>query len=131
MKAQVRYMYQVKSSQLKQVGYDAVNYYLAVEFKNLAVYGYSGVDHETYCRLLNAESIGVYFTDFIKDHHECEKLKDAPKKSGKKTVPPPKITKKTGFTKKKVTSKKAAPKVIKVPPKKPKKKAVAKKRTKK
>ena len=79
-KAHIRYMYPVKSSQIREVGYDPVKFYLVVQFKNFATYGYEGVDSETYCRLMNAESIGVYFTDFIKEQHEFELIKAAPKK---------------------------------------------------
>lgn len=100
-KATVRRMYEVKSSQIHKVGYDPIAFYLCVQFKNLAVYGYEGVDHETFCRLMNAESIGVYFTDFVKDHHECEKLKSAPKR---------KATAKKTVAKKKPAAKKKAPK---------------------
>lgn len=60
----------VTSSQLASVGYDPSSMMLAVVFKNapLTAYLYSNVTAMTYAELLNAESLGVYFSTKIKAH---------------------------------------------------------------
>lgn len=52
----------VTSSNLDQVGYDAVNRQLIVVFKSGAAYRYDGVPHELYEALLQAASKGKFFS---------------------------------------------------------------------
>ena len=58
----------VKSSQVKEIGYDAATKTLAVTFTRGkgAVYHYPGVTQEAFDAFKNAESIGTHFGKHIK-----------------------------------------------------------------
>lgn len=57
---------QVKSSNIKSVGYDPEQTLLEVEFKNGAVYQYEDVPEDIYQDMLVAESVGKYFNTQVK-----------------------------------------------------------------
>jgi hypothetical protein len=64
-------MKEVKSSQIRAIGYDPETETLAVEFLPkgkwpASEYHYSFVNSDTYYALMTAESIGKYFADNIK-----------------------------------------------------------------
>ena len=67
---------QVKSSNLRSVGYDKETKTLEVEFPNGTLYHYSGIDKQTYSELMNAESIGRHFNISIRNHFKGEKIPD-------------------------------------------------------
>lgn len=63
----IRRHHKVDSSMIASVGYDPETLTLAVEFQNdHSIWRYSNIQPSTYCMLLNAESIGGYFTEHIK-----------------------------------------------------------------
>lgn len=59
---------QVKSSQIKSIGYDDTSSTLEIEFtsKNNPVWRYSPVTQNGYTALINADSVGKYFHEHIK-----------------------------------------------------------------
>lgn len=57
----------VESSSLSSVGYDSENAILEIEFKSGGIYQYSGVPQDVYDGLMNAESKGKYFHQYIKN----------------------------------------------------------------
>jgi hypothetical protein len=57
----------VESSNLASVGYDPESAVLEVEFKSGGIYEYSGVPQSVYDGLINAESKGKYFHQYIKN----------------------------------------------------------------
>ena len=59
----------VKSSNLKEIGYDPTNHELRVVFASGAVHDYSGVPADRYAGLMGAESHGKYFAEHIKPHY--------------------------------------------------------------
>ena len=56
----------VKSSNIESVGYDELNLTLHVEFKNGKTFAYKNVYANEYNELLNADSVGKHFNQFIK-----------------------------------------------------------------
>lgn len=62
------------SNMISAVGYDPAALLLLVEFDNGAKYVYSPVTHKVFCELINAESIGAYFSKQIKAQTQCTKL---------------------------------------------------------
>jgi hypothetical protein len=56
----------VSSSNLKSVGYDALQQILEIEFQNGSVYQYYDVPLEIYEGLMNAPSHGKFFHQYIK-----------------------------------------------------------------
>lgn len=71
----------VASSQIASVGYDPKTETLEIEFPNGAVYSYSDCVPSVHERLMEAESIGKFFGQYIKISLEYKKIKDArPKK---------------------------------------------------
>lgn len=62
----------VKSSNIKSVGYDAMTQTLEIEFSN-GVYHYKDVPRKIYRRLINAKSIGKCFHADIKPNYDCKK----------------------------------------------------------
>jgi hypothetical protein len=63
----------VESSNLKEVGYDKKTKKLRVTFHNGGSYTYSGVPETTHNELINAPSIGEYFTKNIRTKFRNEK----------------------------------------------------------
>lgn len=62
----------VTSSVLVSVGH--VRGVLEVEFVGGAVYRYVGVPEHVYVHLLNADSLGTYFNDHIRDSYDYERV---------------------------------------------------------
>jgi hypothetical protein len=60
----------VKSSNLKKVGYDQERSVLGVVFKSGAEYHYEGVTEGQFQELLTAESVGKHFNTTIKTAFE-------------------------------------------------------------
>lgn len=58
---------QVRSSNLRSVGYDAASQILEIQFNSGSIYQYSGVSMATYNGLMSASSHGKYFDRFIKN----------------------------------------------------------------
>lgn len=67
---------EVKSSNIKAVGYDPVSKVLQVDFKNNTSYQYADVPHEQMVDLLSAPSVGKYLAAYIKPTHAATKLED-------------------------------------------------------
>jgi hypothetical protein len=65
---------QVQSSNLKSVGYDADTKTLEVEFHDGSLYQYYSVPAVVHRDLLNASSIGQYFSYFIKTTYRSRKV---------------------------------------------------------
>ena len=71
---------EVKSSQVKSVGYDAEKQILEVEFKSRKegeagpVYQYSGFTPYHWTNFRQAESIGSHLHRFIKPNFACKKI---------------------------------------------------------
>lgn len=64
----------VKSSNLKEVGYDSIHCLLKVKFQNNSEYIYEGVSFKTYKELIEAESIGKYFNKHISHSYSYTKI---------------------------------------------------------
>lgn len=64
----------VTSSNIRSFGYDSDSGTLEIEFKNGAVYQYSGVPQSEYDDLIAAASHGTYFNAHIKNVYPFVKL---------------------------------------------------------
>lgn len=79
-KALVRRVFEVTSSDMiHKIGYDPATPgidrgFLLVQFSNLDVYGYKDVTFVDYVQLLNAPSVGAYFTSCIKTKYTAEPI---------------------------------------------------------
>ncbi len=63
----------VKSSDITSIGYD--DNILEIEFHNgNSVYQYFQVTEQEYNELMNAQSHGKYFNQYIKNKHQYEKI---------------------------------------------------------
>jgi len=62
----------VSSSNIKSIGYD--NGTLEIEFNAGAVYQYSDVDVITFNNLMEADSVGSFFTQNIKHNFQSKKI---------------------------------------------------------
>lgn len=60
---------QVDSTMLESVGYDPVSSVLELEFTSGGVYQYAEVSEETWRELMEAESKGHYFREYIEDQY--------------------------------------------------------------
>lgn len=58
----------VSSSLLASVGYDSDEQVLEVELQDGKVYQYVDIPEETYRDLLDADSLGRYFNQYIRGH---------------------------------------------------------------
>lgn len=67
-------MLPVQSSMANAVGYDSEQEVLQVEFKNGAVYQYEDVDIETWHELQDADSVGQFFNQEIKNNFRSRRL---------------------------------------------------------
>lgn len=65
----------VASSVLASLAYDEDSMTLEIEFKNGAVYQYSGVDSEVFALLAAATSKGQYFDEAIKTKYPCRRVR--------------------------------------------------------
>ncbi|MNE26053.1 hypothetical protein D3C81_713620 [compost metagenome] len=64
----------VNSSNLASVGYDASNQTLEIEFHHGGVYQYYNVTENVYIDLINAGSIGSFFSHNIKNAYQTQKI---------------------------------------------------------
>ena len=62
----------VQSTNIKSIWYE--NWILEVEFHHGWVYQYSWVSENEYLNLLNANSVGSYFSHHIKSNYSCVKV---------------------------------------------------------
>ena len=76
-------MLEVQSSMIHKAGYDPETKTLCVQFHNFAAYIYKEVTPLVFARLMNADSIGKFFTDTIKEDYDYEKVKAAEKQKKK------------------------------------------------
>lgn len=65
----------VKSSNIKSVGFDQINFILEIEFHSGGIYRCFQVPTSEYQGLIYAPSIGTYFDRHIKDKYRFEKIK--------------------------------------------------------
>lgn len=66
-------MKEVKSSNIKLIGYDSDTNTLGIVFKNLSHFEYSDVPQNIYDELCKADSIGAYFHTNIKNKFASER----------------------------------------------------------
>jgi hypothetical protein len=65
----------VESNLIQSVGYDLPSSILELEFVDgKGLYEYYDVPLSVYSRLMNAESLGAYFNEHIRDLYVCEKI---------------------------------------------------------
>ncbi|MCE0802404.1 KTSC domain-containing protein [Buttiauxella sp. S04-F03] len=64
----------VSSSNLASVGYDNTALTLEVEFNNGGVYQYYNITEDVYTDLMNAGSIGSYFSNNIRNVYPTQKV---------------------------------------------------------
>jgi hypothetical protein len=64
----------VVSSNITGIGYDAGSEVLEVEFRTGTVYQYRDVPAEVNQLLMEAPSVGSFFSRHIKDEYECERV---------------------------------------------------------
>ena len=57
----------VSSSNIRSIGYDAIQKLLEIEFHSGGIYHYHGVPESHYHGLMSAPSKGTYFAQFIKN----------------------------------------------------------------
>ena len=67
---------EVKSSHLKSVGYDPSTETLEIEFYNDQVYQYQGVPARVFQAFLNQDSLGQFFSKFVKNKYKTKKVED-------------------------------------------------------
>ncbi len=65
----------VDSSMLTSVGYDEKEQILEVEFNHGGIYEYYEVEKKVYDDLMNADSLGHYFINNIKDDYDYDKVR--------------------------------------------------------
>jgi hypothetical protein len=65
---------QVKSSNIKSVGYDPEQKILEIEFKSGAVYQYEEVPEDVFQEMLVAESVGKYFNTQVKGNYSEKRI---------------------------------------------------------
>jgi len=69
-------MQKVKSSNIDSVGYDKDSMTLVVRFASGTTYEYLRVAPKQYSEMMNADSVGSYFSKNIRNQHRFNKLKD-------------------------------------------------------
>lgn len=65
----------VKSSQIKNVGFDEKSFTLEIEFNRGGIYQYSPITRDGYTQLLKAESVGKHFNENIKNNEQVTTVK--------------------------------------------------------
>lgn len=65
----------VSSSNLRSVGYDSTTETLEIEFHSGGIYQYFGVSSSIHDALMNAPSLGGYFTANIKNSYRWQKMR--------------------------------------------------------
>jgi hypothetical protein len=68
----------VESSNIKAIGYNALALELHVEFKSGKTFAYKYVSPEDYVRLIQADSIGKHFVQFVKPGKEAVQVLGEP-----------------------------------------------------
>ena len=69
-------VYEVDSSCFSQVGYDSEREILKVQFRESGVwYVYFNFPEDEYQEFKNADSLGKFFTSYIKGEYEYERLR--------------------------------------------------------
>ena len=64
----------VNSSNIASVGYDNTSFTLEIEFNHGGIYQYYDVTEDVYTDLINAGSIGSYFSKNIKNSYPTQKV---------------------------------------------------------
>lgn len=64
----------VSSSNIEEVGYETSSRTLEVLFCSGRIYQYYDVDLATYNSMLQAKSIGAYFSKYIKNSHKWKRI---------------------------------------------------------
>jgi hypothetical protein len=64
----------VESSNIESVGYDKATKVLEVKFKSGSVYQYTNVPPEKHKALVEADSVGGYFSANIKEHYSYKRV---------------------------------------------------------
>ncbi len=64
----------VQSTEIALIGYDAQKLLLEITFRRGGVYRYRGIPPEIYQKLMDAPSIGTYFSENIKEVYEFVKV---------------------------------------------------------
>ena len=64
----------VESSNIKSIGYDLAKNDLEIEFQTMYIYVYHDVPKKVFRELMNADSIGKYFHQNIRDKYKYEKV---------------------------------------------------------
>lgn len=64
----------VESSHFAAVGYDPAARKMHIEFKNGAVYEYSGVPEQFHKTLMEADSQGTFFHKNVKPHFKARRI---------------------------------------------------------
>ncbi|MBL0559818.1 KTSC domain-containing protein [Aeromonas hydrophila] len=64
----------VNSSNLASIGYDHTSLTLEIEFHNGGVYQYYDVPEDMYSALMNAGSIGSFFSFNIRNHYPTQRI---------------------------------------------------------
>lgn len=67
-------MKEIKSSNVKAIGHDAVKNELHVQFRGGGHYVYEGVPNDKMAKLLAADSVGKFIGEHIKGVHNFRKL---------------------------------------------------------
>jgi hypothetical protein len=65
----------VSSSSIRSIGYDPDAKILEVELQNGGIYQYFQVPRETHDDLINAASIGRYYSKYVRDSYKYRKVK--------------------------------------------------------
>ncbi|WP_439835328.1 KTSC domain-containing protein [Aeromonas enteropelogenes] len=64
----------VSSSNVASVGYDHISLTLEIEFHNGGIYQYYDVPEDIYSALMNAGSIGSFFSYNIRNHYPTQRI---------------------------------------------------------
>ena len=64
----------VESTSIRSIGYDAETGTLEIEFVSGGVYEYLGVPEKVRRELVEADSVGAYFTQYVRDRYFTRKL---------------------------------------------------------
>jgi len=74
----------VKSSNIKEIGYETVTKTMEVVFSNGTVYRYGGVPKKSYEEMVASESVGKYFHAKIKPFYKHTRQEDSDKQEEEK-----------------------------------------------
>jgi len=67
-------MVNVESSNINQVGYDSDSNTLIIKFHSGGLYCYFDVDENLYNNLLNADSVGKFFNQHVKNLYDYQRI---------------------------------------------------------